>query len=419
MSDQKRAAHDSHTMKRSLNVLVLAQYFPPDMGGSSTRASNVVKGLLGEGSQVTVVAAFPHYPLGEVPIEYRRRAIIVENAGNAKVFRVWIPALPHNSIVKRILLHFCFVFSSLFALPFVGDYDVVWAANPNLFCFLPAVVYGCVKSKRIIRNVDDLWPEVFYELGIVRSRMMHALLDFIAWLSYVVPAAVTPISVGYKNKIVEKYKIDARKIYVIEVGIETIQPLKVQKKEHNQFVVMYSGNLGQGYDFDIILESAKYLADEKEIVFVIRGIGELAPTLRFKICELGLKNVVLNTEFLPKEELYSLLSSADVFALPMIPAHVVDEGLPTKVFEYQAYGKPIICVSSGEAARYVEATRSGLIVKPKDAHGFVEAVKRLYMDSRFGEELGKKGRDYVSEHLTAGKIGQRMCTVLTSVAFSE
>lgn len=30
-----------------MRVLVLAQYFPPDIGGGATRASNVVKGLLG------------------------------------------------------------------------------------------------------------------------------------------------------------------------------------------------------------------------------------------------------------------------------------------------------------------------------------------------------------------------------------
>jgi hypothetical protein len=31
-----------------MRVLVLVQYFPPDMGGGSARASNVIKGLLSE-----------------------------------------------------------------------------------------------------------------------------------------------------------------------------------------------------------------------------------------------------------------------------------------------------------------------------------------------------------------------------------
>ena len=65
---------------------------------------------------------------------------------------------------------------SLFALPFIGKTDVIWAANPNLFSFFPALLYGLTKRKPIARNVDDLWPEVFYELGIVRSKIMRMIL---------------------------------------------------------------------------------------------------------------------------------------------------------------------------------------------------------------------------------------------------
>ncbi len=122
---------------------------------------------------------------------------------------------------------------------------------------------------------------------------------------------------------------------------------------------------------------------------------------------------------MPKDELASLLGSADVFVLPMATMSFVDLGLPTKVFEYQAYGKPIVCVSDGEPARYVETSRSGLIVKPRDAGGFAEAVTRLRTDRRLGAELGINGRHYVSEHLTSEKIGERMYTVLASVASSK
>jgi len=49
-----------------MKVLVIAQYFPPDMGGASTRVSNVIKGLLNKGCNVTGIAAFPYYPHGKV-----------------------------------------------------------------------------------------------------------------------------------------------------------------------------------------------------------------------------------------------------------------------------------------------------------------------------------------------------------------
>jgi len=403
-------------MRDCLKVLVLAQYFPPDMGGASTRASNVVKGLLSKGCEVKVVAAFPHYPHGKVPRKYRRKAIVCEKVGDVKVLRVWIPALPHSSIVNRVVLHFCFVISSLFALPFVGGFDVVWAANPNLFCFFSALVYGLVKRKPIVRNVDDLWPEVFYEMGIVRSKLMRMLLDFLAKLSYIMPAAITPISAGYKRRIVEKYGVSAEKVHVVEVGVDSVESLVSRNSDRSRFVVMYSGVLGIGYDFETVLKAAGFLSEYEDIVFLIRGIGELAPKLERSIKKLDLMNVVLDTNFLPKEKLSALLRSADALVLPMASASFVDEGLPTKVFEYQAYGKPIICVSGGEPASYVEATGSGLVVKPGDAHGFAEAVARLYKDRKFASELGWNGWRHVSTNLTAEKIGERMYQVLASIS---
>jgi glycosyltransferase involved in cell wall biosynthesis len=93
----------------------------------------------------------------------------------------------------------------------------------------------------------------------------------------------------------------------------------------------------------------------------------------------------------------------------------VDLGLPTKVFEYQAYGKPIICVSGGEPARYIESTKSGLVVKPRDVSGFAETVIRLYKDRQTGLKLGMNGREYVSEHLTSKKIGERMYRLFESL----
>lgn len=398
-----------------MNVLVIAQYFPPDMGGGSTRAINVVNGLISNGCDVTVVAAFPHYPRGNVPSQYKRKAIVSEKINDVKVFRVWIPALPHSSQINRIILHFCFVVSSLFAMPFVDRVDVVWAASPNLFGFYSAVVYGCIKRAPIVRNVDDLWPEVFYELGLVRSGLMRKFLDFLAWLSYVVPAAITPISYGYKRKIVERYGVCTEKIHVVEVGVDGVEPLNVYECKKDRFVVMYSGVLGLGYDFNVVLEAAMILRKNKNTVLIIRGVGELSSWLRSRISSYNLNNVILDTSFLTKEKLSTLLGSADVFILPMSSLSFVEEGLPTKVFEYQAHGKPIICVSSGEPARYIEETGSGIVVKPGDYKALAEAVLYLEGNRAAAENLGVSGRRYVENNLSIEKIGSKMMAAFSYV----
>jgi len=45
-----------------IHVLMISQYFPPDINGSSTRSYNVAKALVSQGCKVTVITTFPHYP---------------------------------------------------------------------------------------------------------------------------------------------------------------------------------------------------------------------------------------------------------------------------------------------------------------------------------------------------------------------
>lgn len=95
------------------------------------------------------------------------------------------------------------------------------------------------------------------------------------------------------------------------------------------------------------------------------------------------------------------------------------KGFNLRFFEYEAYAKPITCVSGGKPVRTVKAAGSGLIVKPKDAGGLAEAVVKLYKDRELGAELGMESMEYVSEHLTAQKIGERMYEVMASDVLSK
>jgi glycosyltransferase involved in cell wall biosynthesis len=240
-------------------------------------------------------------------------------------------------------------------------------------------------------------------------------LDFLARLSYMIPEAVTPISPGYKRRIVEKYGINSQKIRVVEVGIASAQPPVSNSNKNTQFLAVYSGVLGIGYDFNTVLKAAHSLSEHKDIVFLIRGTGEREFELKQLVGSLGLENVTLKADFLSGKELAVLLRSADAFLLPMSPASFVEEGLPAKIFEYQSYGKPIVCISDGEPARYVQATHSGLVVRQKDTDGLVRAILKLYRNRKLASELGENGRLHVSSNMTTEKIGERMYEIFASI----
>jgi len=389
------------------------------MGGGATRAYNAVKGLVSAGCEVTVVSAFPHYPDGDIPSKYRWKPLTIEYWGKMKVVRTFVPPLASKGFVNRLVLFASFVVSSLFAIPLVGKPDVVWASNPNIIAVFPAVIFKFVKRCSIAQNVDDLWPEEVYDLGMLKSSVIRRLAEFVAKVAYTVSGVITSISPLYVDVIVGKYGVDPQKVYVIPAGVDLRlfhqQPDKIKNAKSRDFEILYIGAMSVAYDFDQVLRAAEMLKKYDGIQFVIQGGGELAPTLKRKVREMRLSNVKIVDKIVSREEVAQTLSEADALLLPLSGLSSVEMGLSSKLYEYQAAGKPIICCSSGQPGRYVSETESGVVVKPGDYEALAKAVIYLRENHDAAEKWAERGRRYVENNLSIEKIGLKMKSVFNHV----
>jgi len=110
------------------------------------------------------------------------------------------------------------------------------------------------------------------------------------------------------------------------------------------------------------------------------------------------------------------LGEADVLLLPLKGVSSIEMGISSKLYEYQAAGKPIVCCSRGQPARYVLETKSGIAVEPGDFEGLAKAMLCLYRSRKVVECFGRTGRRFVEENLSLGNIGSRMLKVFKRVA---
>ena len=405
--------------KSKMHVLIISQIFPPDMGGSSTRAFNVAKGLSLNGLKVTVIAGFPHYPTGEIPKHLRRKALSIEYMSGFKVIRTFIPPLPAKGLVNRMILFITFLISSLFPLFFVRRVDVVFASNPQILAIMPGLVYSTFHRCPVILNVDDLWPEDPIDIGVIKSEFMKKIGELLAGLAYKTARLITPISPGYIKIICNKYGVPKSKIHVVRGGVDSSKFKLVPIKEGGKFVVLYSGAFSVAYDFDQILLAARSLEKMNDLEFILQGGGELAQYLKIKVEKLKLKNVKIIHKILNREEVAKLLSEADALILPLRNFGRPYLGISSKLYEYQAAGKPIICCAEGQPAEYVEKTSSGIVVKPGDYISLAETVLYLKNDRKICEELGRSGRKCVEEKLDIEKIGSKMKQIFESIVETE
>jgi len=396
-----------------MHALILSQIFPPDMGGSATRAYNVAKGLILNNVKVIVVAGFPHYPTGNVPKHLRKKALSIEYMEGFKVIRTYIPPIPAKGLANRMILFASFIISSIFPISLVRKVDAVFASNPQVLAIFPALIYKIFYRCPIVLNVDDLWPEELIDLGLIRSSILKKVGKLIAKIAYSMADVITPISPGYVKVICEEYNISPSKVHVVRGGVD-INKFKTYAITNKKkvFKVLYSGAFSVAYDFDQVLLAAKLLENIKDVEFILQGGGELAPYLKARVRELNLGNVKIVDKILSRDDVAKLLSEATALILPLRNFGRPYPGISSKLYEYQAVGKPIICCADGQPAEYVNETKSGVVVNPGDYRALANAVLYLKDNPEVAEKLGVSGRNYVVENLSIKNIGQEMVNVL-------
>jgi glycosyltransferase involved in cell wall biosynthesis len=390
-------------------------YFPPDIGGSATRAYNMAKGLFLNGCTVTVVAAFPFYPHGKIPKEYHWKPLKVEQMGKIRVIRTWMPPIKSEGFFRRILLIGVFAATALFALPFVGKVDAVWASS-----WIPGLVYGRVKRRPVALNEDDLTLEDLVDLKLVDEnsfvlRAAEGVYRFLLTKSDV----VTPVSPGYVETLTNKYRVEKSRIHMVRGGVDLtiFKPIASEQNARKKFVVLYSGAFSFAYDFEQVFKAAKIVEGiDENIQFVVQGKGELLGSMLSKIDELNVKNVRIIDKLLSRESVARLLGQAHVLILPLANFKKPYRGMSSKLYEYQAVGKPIICCSTGLPREYIEETCSGVVLHPGDYRSLAATVLKLKRNPGLARKMGDNGRAYVESEVSIEAIGARMQEILTTIS---
>jgi glycosyltransferase involved in cell wall biosynthesis len=385
------------------------------MGGGSTRASNLVNSMSKKGYKITVITCFPHYPYGKIPKEYHNKIISIEYMNSVQIIRVFTPPLPSEGILYRMLLFISFTFAPLLAFAYIKDINYVWAANPNIVSFFPAKFYGFLKRSPVILNIDDLWPDVPIQIGMIKSTTMIYLLKIITKFVYRASDAFTPISPQYRDEIIDKYYVNPNKIEVIPGGVD-INIFKNQKIIKNDvYTVMYIGAFSPTYDFDSIFKAAKILENNNDIKIVLQGAGELYNWIYKLKKELNTDNIEIVNKIVSREKVAQLLTSADALLLPLGHSQHVQMGISTKLYEYQAAGKPIICFAKGMQADYVKKTGCGVILEPGDYIGLAKSIKYLKENSSVANQYGLNGKNYIINTMTLEALSEKFSKLLNKL----
>ncbi len=405
------SATDSGSTTKS-RLLIYGINYAPEVTGVGRYTGELAAAMAEQGHKVEVVTSPPHYPGWYARPPYSAARYRSEEIGGIRVIRcpIWLRGAARG--IWRLIAPLSFAVSSapvIFWRLIASRPDTLLCVEPTLLGAPFALLVAKLLRVKTVLHVQDLEVDAAFAVGHIslKERFRGWAFAVEGWLLRRFDRIVT-ISPHMADALAAK-GVSRDRLTLIRnwVYLDRIQPLErpsIYRSElglaDDDFVALYSGQIGLKQALEVMLEAAKLLTDEPRIKFVVAGEGPLKDALIAKYG--GLPNV----RFLPLQSearLCEFLNLADCHILPQA-ASIRDLVLPSKLGGMLASGKAILAtadpgtelydflagtatlVPAGEsqaiATRLKEAVNGGLPHQPEKTLALAQSLsaERLLVD---------------------------------------
>jgi colanic acid biosynthesis glycosyl transferase WcaI len=309
-----------------VNLVVLCPHFAPDVAPTGEVMTRIAMELIERGHRLHVVTSLPWYQRHALEPGWDGQLVRGEVTEWGRISRVHPFPTDKRNIPARAL-----AFGGFTALAAaVGGVstlrpDAVLAMSPPLTLGPAGWAVATARREPLVFNIQDVFPDVAVELGLLQGRRAIAAARWLERWSYRLSDAVTVLSDDLADNVrtkissgldAERADREAAKVRVIPNFVDTdrIRPDDREnsyRADHGlsgQKVVMYAGNVGFSQSLDLVLLAARSFAVSRpEVVFVINGGGAARPDL--EVAAADLPNVRF-VDMQPSERLPEVLAAA-------------------------------------------------------------------------------------------------------------
>lgn len=415
-------------MSRALDILVVSQFFAPEMGAPAARFHDFGKLLIERGHRITILTGFPNSPSGVIPPAYRGRLAMTETIDGITVLRGWLFASPRLSKATKAAGFASFAASaSLQALLRRVRPDVVVSTSPPPTVGVPGMILSRRLGVPLVFDVRDIWPEAIAASGRLQSGALIRVLERLERAIYAASSAITVVTEGKRERLVEK-GVAPEKVHVIPNGVdlrrfEDQQPMvpeawRALGLDPDRFTLIYAGIMNPPQGLDVLLDAtAKLRAAAPDLAtrfqLALVGAGSERARLFERVASEGLGDFVRFVPEQPRDAIPPLLRTADAIAVTLRPrkdTHTV----PSKLYEAMASGRPVLVSADGAPNEILREARAGLATPASDAAGLAGSIRALLEDPARARAFGAAGRAYAAD-FDRGRLVERFEAVLERV----
>jgi glycosyltransferase involved in cell wall biosynthesis len=280
--------------------------------------------------------------------------------------------------------------------------DVIHACNPPDLIFLVALPFKLL-GKKFVFDHHDINPELFEAKFNKRGFFWHVLV-LLERLTFFFADVSIATNQSYRQVAVARGRMASERVFVVRSGPDLGRikrlPANSMWKNGRDHLVGYVGVIGYQEGVDLLLDSVDHIVhtlDRHDTQFVVVGDGPSLQDLKRQCNELCLQNYVTFLGRVPDEELFSVLSTADVCVNPDRFNVMNDLSTMNKVLEYMAMAKPIVQFDLTEGR--VSAGDASLYAKPNDPIDFAAKIIQFLDDDVRRHRAGQIGRHRIETEL--------------------
>jgi len=335
---------------RSMRILLLNLYYPPDTSATAKMAETVVNALARE-NEVTILCGRPSYD----PAERRAWQLFrTEETKNVRIVRVGSTDFPRFNMKKRVLNYLTYTALVIPRALFTSCDAVLAMTDPPFEGIIGAFV-ALLKGKRYFYNIRDMYPDMAVGGSIVAPGLLARIWEKLHRWALRRATKVIVLGEDMRNRIVAK-GVRADQVEIVRDGTEILSAnaRQTQAAQLDQevirtirgdfrFVLLHAGNIGFYGAWETLIAAAKQLhGDGIGFVFV----GEGAQRAQLESAANGASNVRF-LPFFPGNKIPSVLAAADAHLIT-IKRGLEGVVVPSKMYGILAAGKPIVAVAPRE-----------------------------------------------------------------------
>jgi len=282
-------------------------------------------------------------------------------------------------------------------------FDVIHACNPPDLIFLVALPFKLL-GRKFIFDHHDINPEL-YEAKFGKKGFFWRLLVLMERLTFLFADVSIATNQSYRRIAIERGKMKPEKVFVVRSGPDVAhirsRPPNPALKKGRRFLVGYVGVMGDQEGIDLLLEAVDHMVHglgRQDVQLCLVGSGPSLAALKQLCSKMGLDPYVDFAGRVPDDQMFEILSTADVCVNPDRVNAMNNFSTMNKIMEYMALEKPIVQFDVVEGR--VSAQDASLYAAKNDPLDLAAKIVELLDAPERRKTMGREGRQRVLRDLS-------------------